>query len=503
MSSSKTIFKNSLFLYVRMFLAMGVGLYTSRVVLNTLGVEDYGVYNIVGGIVVIFSFFNSAMSSATQRFLSFDLGTKDYLKLKRTFNTTLNIHFLIAIVFLILAETLGLWFVNYKLNLPENRMYAVNWVYQFSVFTFLFGIIQVPYNALIIARERMDIYAYISIFEVIFKLIIVYLLVILDFDKLILYSALLFGIAFFVRFFEKTYCKKHFEESKYEFYYDKAYTKTLLTYSGWSLFGNVAAIGRSQGINILLNLFFGTLLNASYGIAMQVQGVVNTFVSNFQMAVNPQIVKKYAAGELKESIKLICQSAKLSYFIMFIIACPIIFNVDFVLELWLKNPPIYTSMFVILSLVNVLIDSISGPLMIGAQASGNIKWYQITIGSFILLCVPLSYLLLKIYNDPNLVFYVIIGINLISLFLRILFLRKLINLDVSVFLKEVLLPITAVTFAFVGIYYLLINYTVDIQTQSISFLYNAALSVIINLLLIFFIGISKSERIFLINFIRK
>lgn len=503
MSSSKTIFKNSLFLYVRMFLAMGVGLYTSRVVLNTLGIEDYGVYNVVGGIVVIFSFFNSAMSSATQRFLSFDIGSKDYFQLKKTFNTTLNIHFLIAIIVLILAESVGLWFVNYKLNLPAERMIAVNWVYQFSVFTFLFGIIQVPYNALIIARERMNIYAYISIFEVVFKLIIVYLLVIVDFDKLILYSALLFGIAFFVRFFEKTYCKKHFEESKYEFYYDKSYTKTLLSYSGWSLFGNVAAIGRSQGINILLNLFFGTLLNASYGIAMQVQGVVNTFVSNFQMAVNPQIVKRYAAGEIKESIELICQSAKLSYFIMFIIACPIIFNVDFVLKIWLKNPPIYTSMFVVLSLVNVLIDSISGPLMIGAQASGNIKWYQITIGSFILLCVPLSYLLLKIYNDPNLVFYVIIAINLISLFLRVLFLRKLINLNVSVFLKDVLLPIAAVTFVFIAIYYALINYTLVIQNQSISFLYKAGLSVMINLFLIFFIGMSKSERIFLTNFIRR
>lgn len=482
---------------------MGVGLYTSRVVLNTLGVEDYGVYNIVGGIVVIFSFFNSAMSTATQRFLSFDLGSKDYIQLKRTFNTTLNIHLLIAFVFLIMAETAGLWFVNYKLNLPVNRMYAVNWVYQFSVFTFLFGIIQVPYNALIIARERMNIYAYISIFEVIFKLIIVYILVVLDFDKLILYSALLFSIAFFVRFFEKSYCKKHFEESKYEFYYDKTYTKTLLAYSGWSLFGNIAGIGRSQGINILLNLFFGTLLNASYGIAIQLQGVVNTFVINFQMAVNPQIVKRYAAGELKESIKLICQSAKMSYFIMFIIACPIIFNVDFVLEIWLKNPPVYTSMFVVLSLINILIDSISGPLITGAQASGNIKWYQITIGSFILLCVPVSYLLLKIYNDPNLVFYVIIGINLFSLILRVLFLRKLIKLDIIIFLKEVVLPVILVTFLFLGIYHFLIDGLISMQNQFHSFLVKATLSIVLNIILIYLIGISKTEKKFIFNFIRK
>lgn len=482
---------------------MGVGLYTSRVVLNTLGIEDFGVYNIVGSIVVLFGFFNSAMSAATQRFLLVDIGKNDTIQLNKTFNTTLNIHFLIAIIVLVLAETIGLWFVNYKLNLPEARMNAVNWVYQFSVLTFLFGIIQVPYNALIIARERMNVYAYISIFEVVFKLLIVYLLVVLDYDKLKLYAFLLFAISFIVRIIEKEYCKKHFVESKYSFHYDKEYTKILLSFSGWSLFGNIAAVARAQGNNILLNLFFGIILNASYGIAIQIQGVVNTFVTNFQMAINPQIVKRYAAGELKESIKLICQSAKLSYFIMFLIACPVIFNVDYVLQLWLKNPPLSTSMFVVLSLINILIDSISGPLITGAQASGNIKWYQITIGSFILLCVPISYLLLKIYNNPNLIFYVIIGINLISLVLRIFFLRKLIKLDILIFIKEVLQPVILVTLLYLGTYCFLIDGLINIQNQFYSFLIKVASSILLNIILIYFIGIDKTERKFVLNFIRR
>jgi O-antigen/teichoic acid export membrane protein len=485
-----------------MFLSMGVGLYTSRVVLNTLGIEDFGVYNIVGGIVVLFGFFNSAMSAATQRFLSFDIGKNDTLQLNKTFNTTLNIHFLIAIIVLVLSESIGLWFVNYKLNLPEDRMIAVNWVYQFSVLTFLLGIIQVPYNALIIARERMNVYAYISIFEVIFKLIIVYLLVILDYDKLILYALLLFVIAFFVRLIEKEYCKKYFEESKYSFQYDKEYTKTLLSFSGWSLFGNIASIARSQGNNILLNLFFGALMNASYGIAMQVQGVVGAFVTNFQIAVNPQIIKQYASGNKEQSLKLIYQSSKLSFFIMFLIASPIIFNVDYVLELWLKNSPSYTSIFVVLSLINILIDTISGPLMVAAQAQGNIKWYQIVIGTLIFLCLPLSYLLLKLYNEPKLIFFLIIVVNLLSLILRMIFLKYLMNFNISDFLKNVLLKIVIVISLFLIIFYLVIN-NIKSDSDFILFILKSMAIVVVNLVLFYFIGIDKAERNFILLFFKK
>ena len=479
---------------------MGVSLYTSRVILNSLGVQDYGVYSVVGGIVTLFSFFNSAMTSATQRFLAFDIGANDIEQLKKTFNATLNIHIGISILVLALAETIGLWFVNYKLNLPLDRMLAVNWVYQFSVLTFLLGIIQVPYDALIIARERMNIYAYMSIVEVILKLAIVYLLVVFAFDKLILYSGLLFLVSFFVRSGHKIYCKINFEESKYKFYFEKDLYKKLISFSGWSLFGNIAGVARGQGSNILLNLFFGTVLNAAYGISMQVQGTVQTFVINFQMAVNPQIIKQYASGNKEQCLKLIFQSAKFSYFLMFIIACPILFNIDFVLELWLKNPPKYTSIFVILSVINLLIDCISGPLMIGAQASGNIKWYQITLGSFIFLCLPISYFFLKSYNDPKIIFIVIIAVNTISLVGRLLFLNKLINLDIQSFVLKVLLKIVIVTAILVSLHHFI---NISIQNKYINFFIKSSYLTLINIVSIYFIGFDKSERNLILTFIKR
>ncbi len=500
MSTSKAIIKNTLFLYIRMFLTMGVSLYTSRVILNSLGVQDYGVYSVVGGIVTLFSFFNSAMTSATQRFLAFDIGANDIEQLKKTFNATLNIHIGISILVLALAETIGLWFVNYKLNLPLDRMLAVNWVYQFSVLTFLLGIIQVPYDALIIARERMNIYAYMSIVEVILKLAIVYLLVVFAFDKLILYSGLLFLVSFFVRSGHKIYCKINFEESKYKFYFEKDLYKKLISFSGWSLFGNIAGVARGQGSNILLNLFFGTVLNAAYGISMQVQGTVQTFVINFQMAVNPQIIKQYASGNKEQCLKLIFQSAKFSYFLMFIIACPILFNIDFVLELWLKNPPKYTSIFVILSVINLLIDCISGPLMIGAQASGNIKWYQITLGSFIFLCLPISYFFLKRYNDQKIIFILIIAVKNISLVGRLLFLNKLINLDIQSFVLKVLLKIVIVTAILVSLHHFI---NISIQNKYINFFIKSSYLTLINIVSIYFIGFDKSERNLILTFIKR
>lgn len=481
---------------------MGVGLYTSRVVLNTLGVDDFGVYNVVGGIVMLFSFFNSAMSSATQRFLSFDIGKEDEVHLNKTFNAALNIHFLIAIIVLILAETIGLWFVNNKLNISVGRMNAVNWVYQFSVLTFLFGIIQVPYNALIIARERMNIYAYISIFETVSKLIVLYILILLDFDKLKLYAALLFLIAFLVRMIEKQYCKKQFAESKYNFYFDKEYSKTLLSYSSWNLFGNIAWIARTQGINILLNLFFGTVVNAAYGISMQVQSAVQGFVTSFQTAVNPQIIKNYATGNNERCLKLIFQSTKLSYFLIFIIACPIIYNIDFILKIWLKKPPEYTSLFIILCLINLLIDCISGSLMIGIQATGNIKWYQIIIGTLIFLNLPIAYVLLKTYKAPESAFYISIIISCFSLFFRLYFLKKHLNLSIFDFFKQVIIRIIIVTITSITVFQFLSS-LVLFENEFTLFITRLLILTIIIFLSIFFLGINNNERVFINQIITK
>lgn len=491
--NNKRIAKNTFILYTRMFFTMGVSLYTSRVVLNTLGIEDYGVYSIVGGIVTLFSFFNGAMTSATQRFLAFDIGKNDLQQLKKTFNATLNIHIAISILVLVLAETVGLWFVNHKLNLPLDRMEAVNWVYQFSVFTFLLGIIQVPYDALIIAREKMDIYAYMSFVEAFLKLIIVYLLVVFSYDKLILYAGLLFLVSFIVRSGHMHYCKWKYKESKYQFYFDRSFYKVLLSYSGWNLFGNIAAVARGQGSNILLNLFFGTVLNAAYGISMQVQGTVQAFVTNFQMAVNPQIIKHYASGNKEQCLKLIFQSAKFSYFLIFIIACPIIFNIDFILELWLKNPPKYTSIFVNLCLINLLIDCISGPLMIGAQATGNIKWYQIVIGSLIFMNLPISYILLKTYKNPELIYYSSIIISLLSLVFRLFFLKYIMRFSILDFFKYVLLRIIIVTILVILFNYFLFQ-QITMKNSIVYLFINTAIIIFSTISIVYVVGINSIEK---------
>lgn len=500
-SSNKRIAKNTFYLYLRMFLAMLVALYTSRIVLDVLGVNDYGVYTIVGGVIALFGFFNSSMTATTQRFLSFEIGIGDEASLKKTFNATLNIHISIAILIFILAETIGLWFVSNKLNIPSDRLDAIHWVYQFSILSFLVGVLQVPYNALIISRERMGVYAVMSIADVILKLVVVYILVIYKMDKLILYSFLQFTVVLVIALSYRYYCYRNLKESRYLFHFDKKLYKSLASFSGWSLFGNAAAIGRAQGSNILLNLFFGTVLNAAYGITMQVQGAVSVFVTNFQTAFNPQIVKTFAANEPHKSLLLIFQSSRFSFFLMLLIASPILMNIDFILELWLEAPPDYTSLFVKLTLINLMVDCISGPLIIGAQATGRIKWYQIIIGTFILLCVPISYLILKFYPYPEIVFIVIIIINLLALFFRVFFLQKIMNLKVKLFFKEVLFKISLVALASVILAYFL-RYWLVFDNRIWTLIVTSLIISIINIALVFLLGLKKTEKKMIINFIK-
>lgn len=424
---------------------MGVSLYTSRVILNALGVEDYGIYSVVGGVVALFSFINSAMSTATQRYLAVDVGKNDLNGLKKTFNSSLIIHFLIALMILILAETIGLWFVDTQMNIAENRMEAVHFIYQFSIFTSILTITQVPFNALIIVRERMNVFAVISLLEVVLKLLIVYLLFISPYDKLKTYSILVFAVSLLVTSIYKLYCLKNFEESKFAYYNDLPYYKKLISYSGWNLFGNIALVARGQGTNMLLNIFFGTVVNASYGIMLQVQNAVSAFVSNFQTAVNPQIYKSYANREFLETEELMYFSAKFSYFIMLLMVLPIAYNIDFILELWLANPPPYASTFIVLMLINLLIETISRPLITGALATGNIKSYQLVIGTILFANLPINYVVFKKWENPELFLYVAILISLVALGFRLYFLRKLLNVRLVNFFKKVAIPTILVT----------------------------------------------------------
>ncbi len=481
---------------------MAVRLYTSRIILDVLGFQDFGIYSVVGGVVSLFAVLSSAMSTATQRFLAIDIGKKDWGSLHTTFNATLIIHIGIALIILFFGETVGLWLVNYKLNIPEARMEAANVVYQYSVLGCMVGITQVPFNALIIARERMSIFALFSIVEVFLKLLIVYLLYISPFDSLKTFSFLLFLLTLFTTTIYKIYCLRHFPESKFKWVYKKALFKTLISYSGWSLFGNAAYIAKGQGVNMLLNIFFGTVVNAAYGVMMQVQTSVNLFVSNFQTAVNPQIIKLYANRENREMQKLMYQSAKFSYFLMLIIGAPIIFNIDFILEWWLKNPPKFTSIFVTLCIINLMIECLSRPLSTGAMATGKIKWFQIIVGTTLFLNLPISYLAFKISHNPVLFLYVAIAVSFVTLALRLMFLTTMVNLKIKEFLKDVIFPITVSTSPIILILYGLTS-IVGTSTSFLEFIGISIVIVPITALAIFFLGFKNSERALVLNLIVK
>lgn len=488
-ANNKRIAKNTLLLYFRMIITMLVSLYTSRVVLNTLGVEDFGIYNVVGGVVAMFGFLNSSMASATQRFLSFELGRQDYAQLKKVFSMSLNIHFLIAIVIFILAETVGLWFLNTRMVIPAERMEAAQWVYQFSVLAFMVTILSVPYNASIIAYEKMNVFAYISILEVSLKLLIVFMLQWFDYDKLKLFAVLTFSVSLIIRIIYGGYCKRKLPTCTYAFVKDKALFRTLFSYTGWNLWGNLAAVTMGQGINILLNLFFGPVVNAARGIAYQVSSAVTQFVTNFQMAVNPQIIKSYASGDRKYMHQLIFTASKYSFFLLFTLALPLLLETEYVLKLWLKIVPDYAVLFTRLVLCIVLVDCISGPLMTAAQASGDIKVYQSVLGGMLLFILPISYMFLKLGYPPETAMYVNLIISFLVLIVRLFILDWLIKFPIKEFSQKVLIRILiVVVMSFIG--------SLLYKTSSISLhpLLNIALSATFVIFISYGLGISRSER---------
>jgi len=493
-SNNKRIAKNTGMLYFRMLLTTAVSLYTSRVILNTLGVEDFGIYNAVAGFVIMFAFLNSAMASATQRFLAFEIGLVDKLQLRNVFSMSVNIHFLIALIIFIFAETLGLWFVNTQLTIPAERMTAARWVYQFSILMLMVNMVSVPYNAMIIAHERMNVFAWVSIAEVILKLFIVFMLQWFGFDKLKFYAVLMFGVALLIRLIYGIYCNIKFKESKFRFYWDKPLFKTLVSYAGWNLWGNSAGVIMGQGINVLLNIFFGPAVNAAYGIAYQIKGAVNNFVNNFQMALNPSIIKSYAANDLKYMHQLILRGAKYSYFLLFTLSLPILLETEIILKLWLKTVPEFTVAFTQLVIININIESISRPLMTAAQASGKIKLYQGVVGGLLILNLPVSYLFLKLGFQPESTLWVSIAISVIALFIRLKIISMLVKLEVLEYLKKVLLRIIPTTLTAIFIPILIITNLKD-------GFYRLIISILFSLICIgvsiYFIGLEKTERTFL------
>ena len=440
-ANNKRIAKNTLVLYIRMIFMMGVSLFTSRVILETLGVEDFGIYSVVGGIISMFAFINGGMVSATQRFITFEIGKGDIEKLKTVFSTSLQIHALISIIIVILGETAGLWFLYEKMVIPESRMVAAMWVYQCSIIACVVNILSIPYNADIVAHEKMSAFAYISIIEVSLKLIIVYMLLISPWDKLIVYAFLLLLVQISIRFIYSHYCQKHFEETKYVHSINKALFKEMISFAGWSFWGNLAAVLYTQGLNMMLNVFFGPIVNAARGIAVQVQSAVQQFTANFQMALNPQITKTYAAGEFEQMHSLMCRSARFSFFLLFFLTLPVLIETNFVLTLWLKNVPEHTVVFTQIMIAISLIYAITNPCVVANQATGKVKVYQAVVGGILLLILPISYIILKLGAPAYSVFIVHFCLENVAQFARMIMLRKMINLPIFAYFKNIYLPV--------------------------------------------------------------
>ena len=454
--NNKRILKNTLFLYFRMIVVMAVNLYTVRVVLHQLGVVDYGIYNVVGGVVSMFSFINSTLTTSSQRYFSIELAKGDEVKLNQWFCLNITTFSIFILAFLIISETIGLWFVNTQMVIPEERLFAVNVVYQLSICTFCIHFFSIPYHALIIAHEKMSAFAYISIVEVLLKLCIALLLAVILWDKMIVYGILMFLVSCGITGAYIVYNIRHFRESKYHLYWNRKEMKDLLSFSGWHFFGTFSTVIRSQGINILLNMFFNPAINAARAIAFQIYHAVSQLSANFIVAVKPQIYKSYATEELESLYRLIIRSSMVCSFLVSILIYPILMDTGFVLGLWLKEIPDYAVVFTQLVLVNGLIDAINGPLSAAALSTGKIRNYELLVATTILLNLPLSYIALKLGAEPTATMIVSIVISILTTYARAYMVYKMVGLPLSrctiMFLKLIFASLLTCGIMYVTVY---------------------------------------------------
>jgi O-antigen/teichoic acid export membrane protein len=471
---------------------MFITLFTSRIILKSLGIEDYGTYNVIGGFVTMFSLLGGTLVNATQRFINVELGKKEGGDPNKIFCTAMGIHIGISLVMLLALETVGFWFLNYKMNIPANRMFAANIVFQCSIFVFLLNIICMPYNAVIIAFERMKAFAYISLYDAIIKLAISYLLLLIASDRLVVYAVLLFVLALSERFMYSIYCRKHFPDiSDFHVIKEKdAYVKQM-SFASYTFLGSVAAILSNHGVNIILNLFGGVAINAARAISEQVLNAVSKFVSDFTVAINPQIVKTYAAGELDRSIELVYRGAKFSYYLMFVFSVPIIFLTPEILHLWLGNYPDHTIIFVRLTLIYGLISVLSKTLITEILATGKIRSNAFIIGGLRILILPFCYLVLWVGYDAYMVYYVIIMIDSISIFTRLSILKDVTGVKIMGYVNNVLFPVFLVTTLSFGVCYIIWKQIPN--TLPFMILYVLS-TLIVCMVFILYIGISSSEK---------
>lgn len=491
--SKKRIAKNTLVLYFQMFLTILLQLYVVPVLLRTLGVEDYGIYNVVAGIVTMLTFVSGSLSSGAQRFLAFAIGKGDENELRKIFSSTIIIYVAFALIIIIVLELGGVWFLNTQMSIPVERMTAANWVFQFTILYFAFEIMIIPFRAAIIAHERMNVFAYISIFECLLRLAAAILIGYIAYDGLVTYSMLLFLVAILVLSTYWLYCRRTFVEcNTMQYHWDSNLGKSLLTYSGWNMVGSLAMISRNQGLNIVQNLFFGPTINAAHSIAQQIQGVASRFIDNVYTASRPQITKLYSANKTDDMWELIFQSAKLAFFLMMLICIPAILEIDTVLKLWLGEAPPYTGVIAKLLLVSLLVETLVNQVISSFQAANKIKCYQITASTILLCNIPLSFFVLKIYpSTPSLPYVTSIFLSVLYVFAILWNAKTVVGIDIKGFLKKVIIRNLIVLIPAFSISYFMVT---SIPPSLWRIVYTIVVSFTVSIFFIWVGGLTQGEK---------
>lgn len=489
--NNKRIAKNTMMLYVRTIFVLLISLYTSRVLLKELGIEDYGIYQVIGGLVAMFSIISNSLSTAISRFITYEIGNGDKEKLKRIFATSIIIQTFISLIVLVIVEVIGLWFMHTEMQIPDGRMYAAQWVLHCTLITFLINLLSVPYNACIIAHEHMKAFAYVSVVEAILKLAICYLISISSTDRLITYSVLLTLTAIGIRIIYTVYCHRHFEETHTKITFDEQVFNEMFGFAGWSFFSNSASVLNNQGVNMLMNVFFGVTVNAARGIAYQVEHAILQFVYNFTMAVNPQITKSYAAGDLKGMHTLVCRSAKFSFFAMLLMALPVFFEAKHILSIWLVEIPEFTVIFVQLSLILGICDCIGNSGFTACMATGKLKLYALVITTIGILEFPLTWLFFVLGAPVVSTYYTYIVVKISVLIARMILLQQMVGLKTTIYIKQVFVPIIKTSIIAVLPLWILVTF-MD------SSILRLALSIVVSFssvtLSSLFVGMSANER---------
>lgn len=499
LDNNRRIAKNTFYLYLRLAIVLIGNLFISRIILNCLGTSDFGLNDVICGFVALFTVVSSSLTAATSRFITFELGKGNDEHLLTVFNITVMIHIILSVILLLMLETFGLWYLNNKMVIDSARLSAAHYIYQFSIISLLFTIINIPYNSVLIAHEKMDVFAFLSILDIILKVVACVCIPLFPFDSLIMYGFLLMIITLFVKSLNIGYCLKKFRECSFCYRNDKHLLRQIFAFSGWNFIGATSSILKRQGSNLVLNYFGGTLVNAAYALCMQVIGAISGFSSGILNSINPQIIKQYSVNNMDYVYKLIFYGSRISFYLVMIVSIPIFINTDEVLRLWLVNVPEYTTMFLKIAMLICLVDTWSRPLITAMLATGDIKTYQIVVGGADIMCVPFSFLLLKLGLGVYWVFILMLIISCTTLFLRMYMLKNMIKFPIISFLYSIIIK-TSFVFSMALIACYITNILIYTENDLIHEAAFFILSITLSLIIIIVIDTNRRERQFLSSY---